>query len=396
MDSSEENNDNHTREDLKLLNLQRRLVIICLVLLIVILMFKVAEIFSDIFHILAVAVFLTYTVIGLVDYIDAKIQNRMFAVLGVYLLGAVLMAVGIVLIIPTILIQVSQLFELTVKELPGLIQNSGEYLRPLETKLAQYDIQVRTDELVSSLVNRLPQPDGTAIFAQMSGVAFLTMTMLVYSLSVLVLTFYFLLDGRTMILSMIGLTPKRLHATFSQVTGEIHHSLKAFFRGQIVLGLLFGVFMVVVYMALGVEYALALGLLLGIWEIVPVIGPTIGFLPALVSVIFLGMSNVSGDRIVELILLVLVFNICQWIKDNIVAPRYIGDAIGLHPVLIFIAIMIGARLDGILGIIVSLPVAGVLAVLFKYATGHGKSGSEALEKPETNEVKDSQKDSEGT
>ena len=70
----------------------------------------------------------------------------------------------------------------------------------------------------------------------------------------------------------------------------------------------------------------------------------------------------------EIIFLVIAFNICQWVKDNLVAPRYIGDAIGLHPVLVFIAIMIGARLDGILGIIVSLPVAGTLAVLFKYLT----------------------------
>ena len=67
-----------------------------------------------------------------------------------------------------------------------------------------------------------------------------------------------------------------------------------------------------------------------------------------------------------MLILLVVFNLLQWIKDNIVAPRYIGDAIGLHPVLIFLAIMIGARLDGMLGIIVSLPVAGALGVLFRH------------------------------
>ncbi len=358
-------NGDKERQD-SLVIVQRRLVITCLTLLICILLFKLAEVFSDILHILAVSVFLTYTVISLVDFLDRKFKNRMLAVTGVYFLGAVLTLVGIVLVIPTILFQLSQLIELTIKELPGLLQNSGAYLKPLETTLAKYDIHVGTDEMVSLLVSRLPQPDGPAIVAQMSGVAISTMTLAVYGLSVLLLTFYFLLDGKGMIESAVKLSPSKYQSMVTDALSEIHHCLKAFFRGQIVLGLLFGVFMVVVYMLLGVEYALALGLFLGIWEIVPVIGPTIGFVPALVSVLFIGMANVGGNRLMEILVLVLAFNICQWVKDNLVAPRYIGDAIGLHPVLVFIAIMIGARLDGILGIIVSLPVAGTLAVLFKY------------------------------
>ncbi|MBI1268995.1 AI-2E family transporter [bacterium] len=358
-------NEDKERQD-SLVIVQRRLVITCLTLLICILLFKLAEVFSDILHILAVSVFLTYTVISLVDFLDSKFKNRMLAVTGVYFLGAVFTLVGIVLVIPTILFQLSQLIELTIKELPSLLQNSGAYLKPLETTLAKYDIHVGTDEMVSLLVSRLPQPDGSAIVAQMSGVAISTMTLAVYGLSVLLLTFYFLLDGKGMIESVVRLSPSKYQHTVTEALSEIHRCLNAFFRGQIALGLLFGVFMVVVYMLLGVEYALALGLFLGIWEIVPVIGPTIGFVPALVSVLFLGMANVGGNRLMEILVLVLVFNICQWVKDNLVAPRYIGDAIGLHPVLVFIAIMIGARLDGILGIIVSLPVAGTLAVLFKY------------------------------
>lgn len=154
-----DDNGDKERQD-SLLILQRRLVITCLTLLICILLFKLAEVFSDILHILAVSVFLTYTVISLVDFLDRKFKNRMLAVTGVYLLGAVLTLVGIVLVIPTILFQLSQLIELTIKELPGLLQNSGAYLKPLETTLAKYDIHVGTDEMVSLLVSRLPQPDG--------------------------------------------------------------------------------------------------------------------------------------------------------------------------------------------------------------------------------------------
>ncbi|HMO22683.1 MAG TPA: hypothetical protein PKC98_17120, partial [Candidatus Melainabacteria bacterium] len=90
-------NGDKERQD-SLVIVQRRLVITCLTLLICILLFKLAEVFSDILHILAVSVFLTYTVISLVDFLDRKFKNRMLAVTGVYFLGAVLTLVGIVLV----------------------------------------------------------------------------------------------------------------------------------------------------------------------------------------------------------------------------------------------------------------------------------------------------------
>jgi predicted PurR-regulated permease PerM len=73
----------------------------------------------------------------------------------------------------------------------------------------------------------------------------------------------------------------------------------------------------------------------------------------------------SGPHLASLII-VLIFNIGQWIKDNMVAPRYIGNAVGLHPVIIFVSIMIGARLDGMLGIIFAIPAASVVNVVYQH------------------------------
>jgi predicted PurR-regulated permease PerM len=121
--------------------------------------------------------------------------------------------------------------------------------------------------------------------------------------------------------------------------------------------------MIFVYLLMGVHYALLLGVFLGIWEIVPVIGPTIGFVPTLVAVAVDGADMIPLNRISQVIVVFLVFQLIQWLKDNFVAPKYIGNVIGLHPVMIFIAIMIGARLDGVLGIIYSLPAACVVNVI---------------------------------
>ncbi|HIN63887.1 MAG TPA: AI-2E family transporter, partial [Candidatus Obscuribacterales bacterium] len=174
----------------------------------------------------------------------------------------------------------------------------------------------------------------------------------------------FLLDGHRIRDSIIKLFPRRIQDRCHTMAQQMDSSLQAFFRGQIVLGLLFGAVMIGVYFALGIHYALILGVFLAVWEIVPVIGPPIGFIPAAIVVAIDGMDTIPVNRFGQILILFAVFNGLQWLKDNLVAPRYIGNVIGLHPVMIFIAIMIGARLDGMLGIIFSLPAACVVNVLF--------------------------------
>ncbi len=99
----------------------------------------------------------------------------------------------------------------------------------------------------------------------------------------------------------------------------------------------------------------------------PVVGPPIGILPALFAVGVNGMDNFPVNHILQMLVLLLVFNILQQIKDNVIAPKYIGNVLGIHPILIFIAIMVGARVDGLTGIIFALPVACVINVLINHS-----------------------------
>jgi predicted PurR-regulated permease PerM len=192
------------------------------------------------------------------------------------------------------------------------------------------------------------------------------------------MSFYFLLDGYRIKESIIRAFPTRHYVSLTLLATDADLSLQAFFRGQIVLGLLFGAFMFCVYAALGIQYALLLGVILGVWEIVPVIGPTIGFIPTIISVALDGMGLVPINRWGQVLLVVVIFNVFQWLKDNFVAPRYIGNVIGLHPVMIFIAIMIGARLDGMAGVICSLPVACVINVLINHVMLRARAAKNAI------------------
>lgn len=353
-------------ESQRLAIVQRRMVVIALSLLIAFLAVQVAGMFSDVLRILSIAIFVCYTVVGLVDWLQTYIKSRFAAVLAVYVVGSIVTVIGAFIVIPLLVYQISQLVQSTFDQIPTFIEWLTHLLTPLEKKLSAAHIYMKPRELLLNMAAAAPKPDAGLLMSHLSTVATSTVTWLFYGLSILILAFYFLLDGSQMSKDIVGAFPEGLRGRMNAFVSEADRSLHSFFKGQIVLGLLFGAFMVAVFSALGVPYALALGIILGVWEVVPVIGPTVGIIPTIIAVLVQGIDHVPANRFIQVLIVLAVFSICQWLKDNIVAPRYIGNVIGLHPVVIFIAIMVGARVDGMLGIIVALPVACIINVFFKH------------------------------
>lgn len=348
--------------------IQRQLLVLVLSLVALLLLFQLSIYFADILRILVFSILFSYLFINVVDWLDKILHNRATSILIVYLILFVGLIISIVLIVPAVVYQVSQLINTTFDQFPQIIQSIVNALRPLENRLHDAQIQIKAIDILTNLASSLPKPDPSLLLARATDVAMSTMTWLFYFLSIVVLSFYFLLDGHRIKEAIIRTFPARHYVSLVMLAADVDLTVQAFFRGQIVLGLLFGALMFAVYTALGIHYALLLCVALAAWEIVPVIGPTIGFLPTLVSVALDGMDAVHTNRWAQVLLVFLLFNVLQWLKDNVVAPKYIGDVIGLHPVMIFLAIMIGARFDGMAGIICSLPAACVINVLANHLT----------------------------
>lgn len=349
-------------KDEKLRRLQRKVTIGVLILIASFMLFQVAIFFVDILRIIGVSILLAYLIINLVDFFN-RFVPRAVAIAIVYTMLALLLTLGLILIVPSILYQLSQLVETTVIGMPSFIEWLTNFLLSLEQRFSTTNFHFKALDFLSALASKLPTPDTGLIFDRVSGAAMSTMTWVVYAISIAVTGFYLLLDGHRIKNRFISWFPASKHVALQKMAADMDHSLQSFFRGQIVLGLGAGIVMMIVYSLMGVHYALLLGIVLAVWEIVPVIGPPLGFLPAIVSVVMHGMDNCPGNRLVECLVLTIIFFCMQQVKDNVVAPRYIGNVIGIHPILIFIAIMVGARLDGIMGIIFALPAACVINVL---------------------------------
>lgn len=359
------------RESEKLLIYQRQLVITVLFLLLLACIWLIGFYFGDILRILGISLVLSYMVINLVDWLEKWLKNRALSVVLVYVSLLAVLSVAVLLIVPAVVIQIGQLVQTIFNAIPEGLNKLTQMLVPLEAKFRSYNIEVKAIDILNNVVANTPKPDPSFLVSRFSDVAMSTMTWLLYWISISVVSFYFLLDGHRITESLIGLFPAKNQAFLQALASDADKSLQLFFRGQLVLGLAFGFVMFLIYMALGVQYALLLSVFLGLMEILPVIGPPIGFIPALIAVAFHGMSgglfgDIPGNKLTQAILLTVIFAVLQQLKDNLVAPKYIGNVIGLHPIMIFLAIMIGARLDGTLGIIFSLPVACVLNVLFSH------------------------------
>ena len=348
-----------------LLTLQRQLIVTILSLLLVAIVWLIGFYFADILRILGIALVLSFMVINIVDWLEKRLKNRALSVVLVYIAMLAVLSVAVLLIVPAVVVQISQLVQTTFNAIPEGLQKLTQMLVPLEEKFHTYNFDIKAVDIMNNVIANLPKPDTTMLVSKVSDFAMGTATWLLYWISISVVTFYFLLDGSKITDSLITLFPMKHQPFLRAVATDADKSLQSFFRGQLVLAIAFGLLMLAVYSALGVQYALLLSVFLAVMEIMPVIGPPIGFIPAVMSVGFHGMS-IPGNRLAHLIVLTVIFMVLQQCKDNLVAPKYIGNVIGLHPIMIFIAILIGARLDGTLGIIFALPVACVLNVLFTH------------------------------
>lgn len=188
-----------------------------------------------------------------------------------------------------------------------------------------------------------------------------TLSTIVYGLTLLVMVFYFLLDGKLLARAFIESLPDDVEPTASHFINNLHMVMFGFVKTQVLLGLVTGTFMVFVYSLLGVPYALLLGAFFAVSEILPVVGTWIGFTPGIIVLLFLSP--------VKLVIAMGVVYIYQSIKDNLVAPKIVGDIMGLHPVTVILSLLICAKIAGLVGVLFAIPLASMVNVLLAYLRG---------------------------
>lgn len=283
--------------------------------------------------------------------IDRMAQNkipRVLTVLTMYLIIIALFGALVYFILPPAITQLRQLAD----QLP----NYFAYFNNFINNLREFGIQnhLITDSqsslnAVSNFLNNFTSNIFNTTRGFISG--FTAM------LTIFVLNLYLLLDENGIKKFFVALLPVKQKHQIVTIANKVGSGLGAWLRGQILLGIIVGILVYIGLVIIGVPYALTLALLAGVLEIIPIIGPIISAIPAIL--IALSISPMMALIVTGFYILV------QELENKLLVPKVMQRSVGLHPVTIIIALLIGAKLMGILGILLAVPVTSVIYIILK-------------------------------
>jgi len=340
---------------------ERQLLQALAVLLIVFLAFQVfREIWTavaqvaDVILIFVAAWALSYLLGPLVGRIDERTAlNRVFAVLVVYAAMALVLVVLAVLAVPPLVAQLNDL----VTRAPEYGDRATRVVASLQGSLDGLGFHVDLSEIYGTLPKRLGDL-AAAYAADILGVVSATAAVFFNVTLVLIIAFLMLTDGDSMWHRFTRVLTPELQSEAELLRQSTDRSFGGFIRGSLLLGFIYGFFTLLFLAPLGVPYAGVLAFVSALTVMIPFFGPILAMIPVL-AVTFLG----APDRFILVFVLTIVL---QQIVLNVVSPRIMSRSIGVHPIFVFLALLLGAKLAGFWGVFLALPVAGILSTFARY------------------------------
>ena len=294
-------------------------------------------------------------------------------------------ALAVLLIYLGILGVLAGLFVLVI---PALVDQGGALVRGLPQVYASLvaSLEKNPNEAIRTLPQRLPTGDQLAsqlqavsgvVLTGALGIGMGVLAFLTQMLSIVVLSIYLTLDQSRLERFWLSLAPAARRPELLAIWREIESRLGGYVRGELLLMTSIGVLASLGYLVIGLPYPLALGALAGLLEFVPMVGPTLGAIPAVI--VALSISPQAA-------LLVVVYSIViQVAENNILVPRLMGHSVGVSPVMVILAVFAFSSLLGITGAFLAIPLAAILQVLMDHLVVHaGVSGTEEPDEGSTN------------
>jgi predicted PurR-regulated permease PerM len=318
---------------------------------------------------IVLSIFFSYLVAPLVDLVQRPINiggrtrviPRGLAIVIVYLV----LFVGVGLVIYLLIPQLSAQF-------PEFKQQATFYFQKIRTNtesLSQYFKQRRMPEGAAKYVDGLLAQGGDLVGAA-AGRVVGWIIFVPWLILIPILSFFFLKDADGFRRSVLAMLPRgRLRWRGDEFFQDVNSTLAAYIRAQLTACLLVGVLCTIGFWALGLPSPLVLGLIAGIFEFVPLVGPlAVAILAALLGLLHSGLG---------VAFMVLVFlGVLRIVEDYVIYPRIIGTGIHLHPLAVIFAILAGAEIAGVAGIFLAIPVIAILTVTYRHWLEH--RGSETI------------------
>jgi predicted PurR-regulated permease PerM len=298
---------------------------------------------------LLIALFLTLALNPAVEFFQRHGIKRRGLAAGLTFLIAIAAVAGLgALFIPTLVDQVNAFANKVPDYVNDLTEGRGR-LGFLETK---YNIVERVKDAVQGNgVSKLAIGAGAALSVTKS-----VLTAVVATLTIVFMTFFMLLEGPAWMDRIYGLLPAKNQPRWRRVGRDIYRTVGGYVTGNLLISLIAGVTSGIMLWIVGVPYAVALGLVVALLDLIPLAGATIAAI--LVVLVAIAASGVTAAIIVA-----AYFLVYQQLENHLLQPLVYGRTLQLSPLAVLVSVLIGAQIAGVLGALAAIPVAGALQVL---------------------------------
>ncbi len=303
---------------------------------------------KEVLVILFISIIIVSALEPLVDNLQTKRIPRVISAIILYLLFFSFIFFCLYLIIPALIFELKQLGE----NIPDYFKNTNDFLFNLNTLANDSNLGINIQTLINNVSDKL-----TELISQIFSNSFSFLANLFKGLIMFALAFYMIVkkDGIKGFLEFVLPAKHKVYAI--DLTKRIQNKMGNWLIGQLSIAFIIFSLEFLILSILGVPYALLLALLGGFFEIIPYIGPFISFIPAVL--IGLTVSPLTA------ILVGVSYLIIQQMEHHIFTPLIMKRAVGLDPVVVIVALITGASLLGVLGMLIAIPFATALSVFVK-------------------------------
>jgi predicted PurR-regulated permease PerM len=307
------------------------------------------------------AALLAYVLNPLIRRLEEMKVPRTLAVLGVFAaLILIFTAAALVIIVPAI--QQVQTLISNPEIVTDAAANLIAWARDLPYVGGRIGTAIDEGEILGLVQSNLPP--ASAIFSTglgfIGGVFGVFGTILNLSL-MLIISIYLLLDRERVTNGIIGLIPETVRNQALELFDTVEETLVKYVKAQVLLCVLMGVIGWAIVFFTGGEYAILIGVWVGVTELIPVLGAFLGAVPA----VLLALVNSPTEALI----VALLFLVAQQLEGNILVPRIMGGSVGVHPLWVMFAMLSATALYGIVGALFAVPVVAIVSATIRYLRG---------------------------
>lgn len=341
-------------------NLLSKIIIGIIVLMIFRYLFKKFPILGNTVSALIISAILAYIINPVVNFFERKGLSRPIGVLIIYVGAVLILSILLIVVIPR-----------TVEEVRNIITRIPEYSQQIQdtfmrinrflsesTNLDLDRISVTVNKQIENYMDVLENTSEVRVKSVASGFQSAMSSLLNFVL-VLIFTYYFSVEKDDIKVKINEKIPSKYRDDILYLAYKINNALHAFVQGRLVMAVFVGFLTMILLLIMRIEFAVVIGFITMIADIIPYIGPFLGFLPAFVLAFFQSPTKALWVG--------FFFVAIQWAENNILGPKILGSRTGLHPMVVLISIIIGGGMFGVVGMIVSVPIVSILFILKDFA-----------------------------